>query len=107
LAKEVTGDQHRSPGAGVKDFDRPLLSELCSQWLWMFITLEKAVEQGQDGFQGIASSEVGDDLLLDFVVFAHGADDADVLVDGAIGRRDFDGADEHNAIITSPLLKSR
>ena len=39
--------------------------------------------------------------LFDFTVVAIGFDDADVLVDGAVGRGDFDGADVHRDSITT------
>ena len=72
------------------------------------------MEPRQDGFEGLAPPEVGDDLLLDLPVFPHGADDADLLVDGAIGEGDFDRSDEqgnrssHNRLDGQPriLIKS-
>src|SRR5713101_1670797 len=100
LAKEVTRDQHWPPGAGVEDFDGPFASEFLGQLLRLLLAFEKANELGQDGFQGIASAEVGDDLLLDLSVLPHRTDDADILVDGAVGGGNFDGSNEHNVIIT-------
>ncbi len=99
LVEEVARDEHRSPGTGVEDFDGSLGAELLGQGLRPFLAGEKAIEQRQDGFEGVASPEVGDDLLLDLAVLAHRADDADILVDGAVGGRNFDGADEHDVII--------
>ena len=51
--------------------------------------------------QEVLATEVGDDALFDFTVVAIGFDDADVLVDGAVGRGDFDGADVHRDSITT------
>jgi len=40
-------------------------------------------------------SKVGDSPLLDLAILAVGFDDADILVDGAVGGRNFYGADKH------------
>jgi hypothetical protein len=61
--------------------------------------LELRKHQGEQIF----AAEVGDDALLDLAVLAVGLDDAYVLVDGAVGGRDFDGADEHEVSITTIL----
>src|SRR5260370_11470271 len=106
VGQRSDGRPTSAPSAGVEDFDRPFASELLGQSLRILFALEKAIEQREDGFQGIASAEVGDDLLLDFAMLAHRTDDTDVLEDVAVGRRDFDGSDEHDAIITSTVRKS-
>ena len=49
---------------------------------------------GQGVFARRPRQAVGDDLLLDFSVFPYGIDDADILVDGAVGGGNFDGSDE-------------
>ena len=94
LIEEVARHEHRPPRAGVKHFDRTSLPELPSRFCLIDVPLEKPIEHRQDGFERLASPEVGDDLLLDFSVFPYGTDDADILVDGAVGGGNFDGSDE-------------
>ena len=55
---------------------------------------------GSHPFESIASPEVRDDILFDFAILANRANDADILVDSAIGRRNFDRSNEHVIIIT-------
>src|SRR5262249_30202911 len=51
---------------------------------------EQALESRQHLDQEVLPTEVGDDALLDLAVLAVGLDDADVLVDGAVGGADSD-----------------
>ena len=85
LVEEMPGHEHRPPAAGVEHFDRTVLCELPSQLCLIVVAFKKAIEHRQDSFERITSSEVGDDLLLDLSVFAHGADDANILMHGAVG----------------------
>ena len=64
-------DQHGAPGAGVENFDGPILSQLTFQFLLLIVALEKPVQQWQNGFERIASAKVGDHLLLDLAVLAN------------------------------------
>jgi len=64
---------------------------------------QEALEFGQQGCEEVLASELGDDPLFNFAVVAVGFDNADVLVDGAIGGRDLDVADVHEVSITTYL----
>ena len=106
--KEMTHHEHRSPGAGLDNFDRTFLRELSCQSFLIVVPFEKPVQQRQDHFESLASPEVRDDLLFDFAILANRANDADILVDSAIGRRNFDRSNEHLIIITilNPLVNT-
>ena len=56
---------------------------------------EESPELGQHLHEEILSPEIGDDALFDLTALAVGFDDADVFVDGAAGRADFDGSRVH------------
>jgi hypothetical protein len=55
--------------------------------------LEEPLQLGQQGREDVLRSEIDKGALFDLAVLAVGLDDADVLMDGAVGRRDFDGAE--------------
>lgn len=93
----MPGYEHRSPGAGVDNFQRPFLLELLGQLVGIVVDLEKAIEQRQDGLERIATTEVGNDLLFDLTVLSHRADDADIFVDRATRAPDLNGSDKHDA----------
>ena len=97
-----------SPGAGLDNFDRTFLRELSCQSFLIVVPFEKPVQQRQDHFESIASPEVRDDLLFDFAILANRANDADILVDSAIGRRNFDRSNEYVIIITilNPIVNT-
>ena len=56
---------------------------------------------GQHLDEDILAAEVSHDALFYLAAFAEGLDDADILVDGAIGGRDFEDAWVHVVIITT------
>jgi hypothetical protein len=96
LLPQGADDQDRSPGGGIQD----------AQGVAVFashqgFTEQDALQLGQQSGEEIFATEVGDDALFDLAVLAIGFDDADVLVDGAVGGRDFDGADEQGVSITT------
>ena len=104
LREEVPDHEHRSPRAGVQDFDRSLVGQLLGKLFLVIVAAKKAFQQRQDGFQGIAPPEVGDDLLFDASLLPHGSDNADVFVNDAGGTTNLDGADEHDAVLASPFI---
>jgi hypothetical protein len=55
----------------------------------------------------VLAAEVGDDALFDLAVLAVVFDDADVLIDSAVGRADLDGAEIHAMSITTDERKSK
>ena len=65
------------------------------------IAAKYADEVGKELLKEIFAAEIGDDALLDLTAEPEGLDDSDVLVDGAIGGGDFDGANEHAESITT------
>jgi len=95
LLEERTDDQDGPPGPGLEDVDIRLLAGNDG------IAAEHANEIGEELLEQVFASEVSDDALLDLAVLSEGFDDADVLVDGAVGEGDFDGADEHGVSITT------
>ncbi len=56
---------------------------------------EQSLELGEDRGEEVFAAEIGDDALLDLSAFAVGFDDADVLVECAAGRADFDSFEVH------------
>jgi hypothetical protein len=72
--------------------------------LLLVVTLKKTLQQRQDGFEGVAPSQVGDDLLFDVSLLADRSDDANVFVDSPGRTTDLNGADEHDAILASLFI---
>ena len=101
LLEQSADDQDRPPGPGLKDIDIGLLAGGDG------IAAEHADEIGEELLEEIFAAEVGDNALFDLTVEPEGLDDADVFVDGAIGGRDFDGADEHAKSITTAKRESK
>ena len=56
---------------------------------------EEALELGKQLDEQIFAAQVGEGALLDLAVVAIGFDDADILVDRAVGGPDFDGSEVH------------
>jgi hypothetical protein len=63
------------------------------------VAVEESPELGEQVDEEILASEIGDDALLDLAVLAVGFDDADVFVDGAVLRADFDGSGIHGWLL--------
>src|SRR5208282_4626998 len=80
LREEVSDHEHRSPSARIKDFDRSLFGQLLGDLFLLVVAPKKALQQRQDGFQGVTSSQIGNDLLLDASLLAHRGDNADIFV---------------------------
>jgi hypothetical protein len=59
------------------------------------VTCQEAAEPGEDLDEEVLTAQIGDDALLDLSAVAVGLDDADIFVDGAAGRADFDGSGVH------------
>ena len=59
------------------------------------LSFEHTLELGQEVLQHILASRVGDGALFHLAVLSVRLDDAYLLVDGAVGGRNFDGADVH------------
>ena len=98
LLEKRTHDQGGAPGRGIENLDG----------IRIFTAGRGRAEQGalkfgQQRSENILATEVGDDALFDFAIVAIGFDNADVLVDGAVGGRDLDGADEHGLSITTGI----
>ena len=90
LLEEGADDEDRSPVRGVEDLG------LCRDagfegWL----AGEEPLEFGEEFADQVLASEIGDNALLDLTVVAVGFDNADVFVDRAAGRADFDGSGVH------------
>jgi hypothetical protein len=62
---------------------------------------EEPLELGEDGQEEILAAEVNDDALFDLTDVAIGFDDADVFMDGATGRADFDSSRIHGWVVAS------
>ena len=103
LVEEGANDEGGPEGPGLKDLDVGRLAGNDG------VAAQDADEVGEEWLEEILAAEVGDDPLFDFAVEAEGLDDAEVLVDGAVGGGDFDGTDEHEDSITPNRLtiKSR
>lgn len=90
--------QDGPPGAGLERFNRPVVGE------WRGgVTLQEALQHGQECHEGVTPPEIENQPLLDTSVFANGLDDAHLFVDHAGRARDFDGADEHDDVLASSL----
>ena len=103
LIEQSANDQDRPPGPGLKDIDIRFLAGDDG------IAAENADEIGEELLEKIFATEVGDDPGapgLDLAVESEGLNDTDVLVDGAIGGRDFDSADKHAKSITTAKRES-
>jgi hypothetical protein len=57
---------------------------------------QDATEVGKHGGQQVAATEVGYNALFDLTVLAVGFHDAQVFVDGTVGRGDFDSPYVHD-----------
>ena len=77
---------------------RHFVAQLPRQFLRFLLTRQKAIEQQQDARQGVAPSKVGDDLLFGATVLPDRGHNAHVLVDGAVGRANFEGANKHGTL---------
>jgi len=62
---------------------------------------EEAPELGKQLDEEILAAKINDDALLDLTRFAVGFHDADVFVDDAAGRADFDGSRIHDWLLAS------
>ena len=85
LLEQGADHEHRPPGPGLRDESPPRRIE-------GGVAAEDAFKFGQQRVEDILAAKVGDDALLDLAVVAVGFDNADVLVDRAVGGGDFDGA---------------
>jgi hypothetical protein len=106
LREELPRHAQRSPPARIEDFERSLWGQLLGELPLLIVAPEKAFQQRQDGFQGVAPSQIGDDLLLDASLLADRRDNADVFVNGSGRTTDLDGADEHDAVLASLLINA-
>src|SRR4029077_12840053 len=86
LVEQSADGEDRPPGGGVEE-----LGVLGVRWF----PAEEPLELGQDLDQEVLAAEVGEGALLDLAVVAIGLDDADILVNRATGRPDFDGSEVH------------
>jgi hypothetical protein len=96
LLEQSADDQERAPGRGIENIDG---MGIFTRQRWL--AEQHPLQLRQQGRQQILATEIGDDSLLDLAVLAVRFDDADVLVDRAVGGRDFDGANEHAMSITT------
>jgi hypothetical protein len=83
LREQGTDEANGAPSPGFEDVD---VGGLFGQARF---AAEEAFETGQELLEPVLATEVGDDPLPDLAILAEGLDDADVLVDGAAGGRDF------------------
>jgi len=65
------------------------------------VAVEEPPELGEQLDEEVLASEIGDDALLDLAPLAVGFDDADVFVDGAVLRADFDCSWIHDWLLAS------
>jgi hypothetical protein len=95
LVKEGADNQNGSPGGGFEDVD-VTVRFTGPRWF----ALEEALQLGQQDGEEVLTPEIDDGALFDLTVLAKGLDDTDILVDRAIGRRHFDGAEVHGVIVS-------
>ncbi len=91
LIKKNSDSKDGSPGGRVADVDDMGILVRQSR-----LAEQQALELREHRGERVFPSKVGDSPLLDLAILTVGFDDADVLVDGAVGGRDFDGTNEHD-----------
>src|SRR5215472_4723246 len=103
LIEESAQDQGGPPRPALQDIDVDSFASDAG------CAAQDPFQFGEELLQEILAAEIGDDALFDLTVLAIGFDDADVLVDGAVGGGDFDGADVHGDSITTgkPIVKAK
>src|SRR5262249_9890317 len=101
LVEQGTDQEDRTPGPG---FENVHVGGLIHE---AWFPAQDTFESREERLQEILATQVGDDPLLDFAVFAIGLDDANVLIDGAAGGRDLDRADVHAVSITTACSVSK
>ena len=90
LVEQGTDDEDWSPVGGI-DYARDGRID----GLDAGVSSEEPLKLGEDLDEEIFATEIGDDALLDLAVIAIGFDDADVFVDGAVARANFEGSGIH------------
>src|SRR5205823_13420226 len=65
-----------------------------------WLPLEEALQLRQQRGEDVLAAEVGDGALFDLAAVAVGFDDADILIDGAVGGRHLDRAEVHSRSVS-------
>src|SRR5271157_3718941 len=89
--KQLAHHQQRTPPEGLEDVDVAILLAL-----QLGSAFQDATEVGKHGAEQIAATEVGYDALFDLAVLAVGFDDAQVFIEGTVGRGDSDSPYVHD-----------
>ncbi len=90
MVEQGPNRKDRSPGGGIEDLQILALAGLCAR-----VLAEQALKLGKEIDEQIFAAELGEGALLDLAVVAIGFDDADILVDRAVGGPNFDGSEVH------------
>src|SRR5262245_29556945 len=100
LVEEGADNKHGPPGGGFQDVE---VTDRFADQTWL--ALEQALQLRQQCGQDILAAEVGDRTLFDLAVLAVGLDDANVLIDGALGGGHLDGAEVHGIPVSRRQLE--